>query len=275
MEFKAAFLFLAVLLFLYTPSAHAQETQPDAEGCKDSPLITRMPGSFIATCTEKEYDQFAMTVGRNDDGDINKNVEGEYHDWTYNTREGTSEIQVFRNVETALKKGGFIIDYSNPTGLITAHKGNTWFNMQNSGSYYIQTIVAAKEMQQEMTADASSLAGEIEKSGHVAVYGIHFETAQANILPDSEKTLQQIAQLLAEHSDWKMRVEGYTDNVGQAAANQALSQKRAQAVVTWLTGHSVEASRLAAKGLGAASPVADNSSEDGRAKNRRVELVKM
>jgi len=69
-------------------------------------------------------------------------------------------------------------------------------------------------------------------------------------------------------------VEGHTDNQGNAAANQALSERRAQAVVAWLSAHGIAASRLSAKGLGQTNPVADNTTEDGRAKNRRVELVK-
>ena len=72
----------------------------------------------------------------------------------------------------------------------------------------------------------------------------------------------------------KFRIEGPTDNQGNAAANQALWERRAQAVVAWLTAHGVEASRLSAKGMGQTKPVAANSAEDGRAKNRRVELVK-
>jgi outer membrane protein OmpA-like peptidoglycan-associated protein len=77
-----------------------------------------------------------------------------------------------------------------------------------------------------------------------------------------------------QKADLKLRVEGHTDNQGSAAANQSLSEKRAQAVVAWLSAHDVPAGRLTAKGLGQAQPVADNSTEDGRAKNRRVELVK-
>jgi len=77
-----------------------------------------------------------------------------------------------------------------------------------------------------------------------------------------------------QNADLKLRVEGHTDNQGNAAANQALSEKRAQAVVAWLSAHNVPAARLTTKGLGQTQPVADNSSEDGRAKNRRVELVK-
>ena len=71
-----------------------------------------------------------------------------------------------------------------------------------------------------------------------------------------------------------MTVEGHTDNVGAKAANQALSQKRAEAVVTWLSAHEVNPARLAASGFGDTKPVQDNGSEDGRQKNRRVELVK-
>jgi len=77
-----------------------------------------------------------------------------------------------------------------------------------------------------------------------------------------------------QNPDLKLRVEGHTDNQGSAAANQALSEKRAQAVVAWLVAHGTNASRLAAKGMGQTMPVADNSTQDGRAKNRRVELVK-
>ena len=186
-----------------------------------------------------------------------------------------SEIQVFRNFEAALKRAGFVIDFDNSPAEITAHKGDTSYLLENRGSYHDQTIVTVKQMQQEVSADASSLAKEIETSGHVAVYGIHFETGKVNIQPDSEQTLTQIIQLPMNNPELKLRVEGYTENLGQSSANQALSEKRAQAVVTWLTGHGAEASRLASKGLGPANHVADNSTEEGRARNRRVELVKM
>jgi len=130
-------------------------------------------------------------------------------------------------------------------------------------------------MEQEVTADASSLNDELNKSGHVAVYGIQFDTGKATIQPTSETVLAEIVKLLQQNADLKLRVEGHTDNQGNTAANQALSEKRAQAVVAWLTGKGIAASRLAAKGFGATKPVADNNTEDGRAKNRRVELAKM
>ncbi|MEY2396382.1 MAG: OmpA-OmpF porin, family [Acidobacteriaceae bacterium] len=263
-------LVLMSAILILTFNVFAQET--DAEGCKDSPIITRMPGSTIHSCENKEYEQAKMPA---DADGAEKEVEGEFHSWDYGTREGVSEIQVYRNFETALKKAGFTIVFQASPGTITARKGNTWFWLQNSGTYYYQTIVTEKAMNQEVTADASSLSDELNKSGHVAVYGIHFDTGKASILPDSENVLGEIAKMLKQNPDVKLSVEGHSDNVGAAAANQALSEKRAQAVVLWLTAHGVEAPRLKAKGWGQSKPVADNSAEDGRAKNRRVELVKM
>jgi OOP family OmpA-OmpF porin len=264
------------LLALVVCAVTLQAQDQDAEGCKDSPLITRFPGSTIHSCENKEYEQAEMPVGTNKDGDvINKTFEGEYHYWDYGTRDGVSEIQVFRNFQNALKAAGFIIDYTSSPETLTAHKGMTWLMLDNRGTFYYQTIVTIKELQQEVTADASSLAGEIEKTGRVAVYGIHFATGQATIQPDSEQTLDEIVKLLTASPELKLRIEGYTDNVGSAASNLALSDKRAQAVVAWLTGKGIAAARLSAKGFGQTNPVGDNTTEEGRAKNRRVELVKM
>ena len=273
---------LLALVFVYSMIAVparliAQEDAPqDAEGCKDSPIITRMPGSTIHSCENKEYEQVKMPVGKNKDGEVTeKTLEGEFHSWDCGTREGVSEIQVFRNFETALKQAGMKIVYEDSPGTITANKGDTWYWLQNSGSYYYQTLLTVKSMQQEVTADASSIADELSKSGHIALYGIHFETAKATILPDSETVLAEVAKMLQQNRDVKVSIEGHTDNVGSAAANQTLSEKRAQAVVAWLSSHGIEGSRLQAKGWGASKPVDDNATEDGRAKNRRVELVKI
>jgi OOP family OmpA-OmpF porin len=262
---------------LLAPNLRAQEEEKpqDAEGCKDSPLITRFPGSTIHSCENKEYEQADFPLGADKDGAaLNKHAEGDFHSWDIGTRQGTSQIQVFRNFQTALKNAGFAMDYANSPGEIVAHKGSTWIYIDNKGEFYYQTIITEKQMQQEVAADASSLGDEINKTGHVAVYGIHFDTGKASIQPDSETILSEIAKLLQQNADLKLRVDGHTDNQGNAAANQALSEKRAQAVVGWLTAHNVPAGRLTAKGLGQTQPVADNSSEVGRAKNRRVELVK-
>ena len=269
-KFRAWVLVCLLTATLLGAASWAQDA--DAEGCKDSPLISRFPGSVIHSCENKEFEQADFPL--NTDGSKTKHIEGEYHSWDIGTREGTSQIQLYRNMETALTKAGFTLDYKNPPDDFVAHKGSTWIHIESKGDYYYQTIVTEKEMQQEVTADASSLADEIGKSGHVAVYGIHFDTGKAEILPDSESTLNEIVKLMQQQTDLKLRVEGHTDNQGSAASNQALSDKRAQAVVAWLTAHGTASSRLTAKGFGQTRPVADNSTEEGRAKNRRVELVK-
>jgi outer membrane protein OmpA-like peptidoglycan-associated protein len=264
-------LLCSALLFCAANLRAQEEDKPkDAEGCKESPLITRFPGSIINSCDNKEYEQADFPLAN----DTVKHVEGEFHSWDIATREGTSEIQVFRNFQTALKNAGFTIDYTLSPAQIVGHKGATWIYIDNRGSYYDQTVVTEKEMHQEVTADASSLSDEINKSGRVAVYGIHFDTGKATIQPDSENILGEIVKLLQQNPDLKLRVEGHTDNQGNAAANQTLSEKRAQAVVAWLVAHDVGASRLTAVGLGQTKPVADNSTPEGRTKNRRVDLVK-
>jgi outer membrane protein OmpA-like peptidoglycan-associated protein len=250
--------------------AQDEDKPTDAEGCKDSPLITRFPGSIIHSCENKEYEQADFPLPDNN----LKHVEGDFHSWDIGTREGTSEIQVFRNFQTALKGAGFTIDYTLSPSQLVGHKGATWIFIDNRGSYYYQTIVTEKEMKQEVTADASSLSDEINKSGRVAVYGIQFDTGKATIQPASENVLVEIVKLLQQNPDLKLRIEGHTDNQGNAAGNQALSLKRAQAVVAWLVAHEVSGARLTAVGLGQTKPVADNSTEEGRAKNRRVDLVK-
>ena len=274
---KVIALLLCAGVFLVAPLSRAQDDErKDAEGCKDSPLITRFPGGIINSCDNKEFDQYDFPLGTDKDGNAKiKHVEGEFHSWDISTREGVSELQIYRNMETALKSGGFQIDYTESPNNITAHKGGTWIYIESKGAYYYQTIVTSKEMKQEVTADASSLKDEIEKSGHVAVYGIHFDTGKATIQADSADTLNQVVALLQQNPDLKLRVEGHTDNQGSAASNQVLSEKRAQAVVAWLVAHGVDAARLKAQGYGQTKPVADNSSDDGRAKNRRVELAKL
>jgi outer membrane protein OmpA-like peptidoglycan-associated protein len=130
-------------------------------------------------------------------------------------------------------------------------------------------------MQQEVTADASQIQDELSETGHMTIYGIQFETGKAAILPASEGVLAEVQKMLEQNESWRIRIEGHTDNVGQKAANQTLSDKRAQAVIGWLLAHGIDASRLTAKGYGDNRPVADNGREEGRAKNRRVELAKM
>ena len=112
-------------------------------------------------------------------------------------------------------------------------------------------------------------------TGKAVIYGITFDFDKAEIKPESKPQLDQIAKLLTDHADLKLAITGHTDNQGSADYNQKLSQRRAEAIVATLAGsYGIAADRLSAQGMGASSPVASNDTEEGRAKNRRVELVK-
>src|ERR1700731_2216850 len=111
--------------------------------------------------------------------------------------------------------------------------------------------------------------------GRVALSNEHFETGRADLTPDSEPALNDPVNAVKGHSDWRIRVEGFTDNRGSKEVNEKLSSDRAEAVANWLADHGVDHDRLSSKGYGDRRPVACNSTSEGRAKNRRVELVRV
>jgi outer membrane protein OmpA-like peptidoglycan-associated protein len=129
-------------------------------------------------------------------------------------------------------------------------------------------------MAQDVLADAKQMAQEIKNTGKVALYGIYFDTDKAAVKPESASTLKEIAKFLKENASIKIYVVGHTDSAGDFNHNEKLSQARAQSVVAELTGkYGVAANRLKGYGVGPLAPVASNSTNEGKAKNRRVELV--
>jgi outer membrane protein OmpA-like peptidoglycan-associated protein len=126
-----------------------------------------------------------------------------------------------------------------------------------------------------VAAGGKKLYDALAATGRVATQGIYFDTGSDRIRPESSPTLKEIGAMLKEHPDLKLAIEGHTDNVGAAAANQALSEKRAAAVRQALVDtYQVDGARLQAKGLGQTKPAAPNDTPEGRQSNRRVELVK-
>ena len=111
--------------------------------------------------------------------------------------------------------------------------------------------------------------------GKFITYGITFDVGKATIKPESMGEINRIVQLMTENPDLKFSVEGHTDSTGNAASNQTLSEQRSQAIVAKLVELGIAQDRLTAVGKGQNSPIADNSTDEGRAKNRRVEFVKM
>ena len=136
-------------------------------------------------------------------------------------------------------------------------------------------IIEAKARENKMvTVEADAMAKSIDSTGRVALYGIYFDFNNADVKPESDETLKEIATLLKQSAGLKLLVVGHTDNVGSFPFNMDLSQRRAAAVVAALvTRFSIAKDRLTPVGVSFASPVAPNKTEDGRAKNRRVELV--
>jgi len=125
-----------------------------------------------------------------------------------------------------------------------------------------------------VTVDAAALGNDIARNGHTAVYGIFFDSGKSDVKPESEPALGEIAKLLQENPKLQLYVVGHTDAIGTLNSNMDLSQRRAEATVKVLTGkYGISPARLRAWGDGPTSPVATNKTEEGRAKNRRVELV--
>lgn len=126
-----------------------------------------------------------------------------------------------------------------------------------------------------LAAGGKKLYDALAEKGRVTTQGIYFDTGSDRIRPESTPTLKEIVAMLNDHADLKLTIEGHTDNVGNAAANQTLSEKRAAAVVQYITEQGIDAGRLTSKGLGATKPADSNDTPEGRQNNRRVELVKM
>ena len=239
-------------------------------------------------------------------------MEGKITHLVYDVPAGRSILEVYRNYESALTKAGFQIlfncagvdacgnngpvllaangkeDWSWSAGMriLTAKhpsgQGDVyayllvgqWSNLAKGSTVY-EYIVETKPMESGLiTVDAAALAGDISNNGHSAVYGIFFDTGKAEIKPESEPSLKEIGKLLSDNAALKLLVVGHTDNVGGLAANMDLSKRRAAAVVDALTAkYGAAGARLSAQGAGPLAPVASNATEQGRAKNRRVELV--
>ena len=153
--------------------------------------------------------------------------------------------------------------------------GGTYCKAFENRTIVVVDVLELKAMEQKMvTVKAEEMAQSITTNGRVALYGLYFDSGKADVKPESKDTLEQIARLLAGTPTLKLLVVGHTDNVGEFASNTDLSKRRADAVINVLaTQYKADRKRLTPVGVSFASPIAPNTSEDGKAKNRRVELV--
>jgi outer membrane protein OmpA-like peptidoglycan-associated protein len=305
---------IGAICFIGALTAAICGAQPkDLPNSKDHPLVTRYPGSVIDVYSVVAFDEFNLPLGKLKDAGFDKSqhLEGKITRIGYAAPAGRSILEVYRNYESALQRGGFTTlfscanddcGYSGNAKIITTQKddwswsagqraisaklaragGDVYVSMHigqwshlEQGSSIMLYVVEIKPMEGGLvTVDAAALASDITRSGHAAVYGIYFDTAKAEVKPESDAALKEIAKLLQQTPALKLFVVGHTDGVGTLASNMDLSKRRADAVVAALTTkYGVAAARLVAQGCGPLAPVVSNASEDGRAKNRRVELV--
>ncbi len=265
---------LAVLAGLFVLPLALPAQEADEEGCKDHPLLSRMKGFVIGSC-ESSFDAVEFYVAE----DKALTLEGQKTLINYylpEGREAPSELQILRNYASAVQAAGGTTVYQTDIGItlkIVKGAGQVWVAVDtaNSGTAYGLTILEVGEMTQEVTA--GDMLAALNKDGRIAL-SILFDTGKATIKPESQKIVAEIATLLKGHPGLQVSIEGHTDNTGTPQGNKTLSDARSKAVVEAVAGMGVEAARMSAVGWGQDNPVADNATEEGRARNRRVEVVK-
>jgi OOP family OmpA-OmpF porin len=299
---------IVIVLFVHIMGmAGFAQKPPDAH-----PLVRMYPGSEVqgGLTSVREFDEFELIIGPIAKGgkpSKTQHLEGKIFTADYRNPNNRSVLEIYRNYEQNLTKAGFQTLYTcngtecgaaeqccsyHPTlrdpsylrrflaAKLSRPEGDVYVSLAvqsqdtSSAGETMLDVVEVRPMENKELVDAASLAGSVSKTGHAAVYGILFDTAKADVKPESDATLKEIAKLLQQDPKLKLYVVGHTDNQGALDANMDLSTRRANAVILALSKYGVTAARLKALGDGPSAPVASNDSEDGRAKNRRVELVK-
>jgi len=253
---------------------------------KDTPYFSGMPNYRITDASDQEFSDYRFYNGKDC-----TTVEGKKHSRAYTLKEGaeqSSELQISRNYSNSVKTmGGTIIFEGECSGANCAEncgermmigkivKGGSelWVEVApfNDGNDYYLNVIVKEAMKQDVTA--SNMLDALNRDGRIALY-INFDTGKATMRPESKPIIAQIVEMLKGNPGLVVSVEGHTDNVGSPASNKTLSDQRAKTVVAAIVAEGIDAKRLSALGHGQDKPIADNKTEEGRAKNRRVELVK-
>ncbi|HEY4141617.1 MAG TPA: OmpA family protein [Pseudolabrys sp.] len=282
----------------------------DIPGGRDYPGIGRFGGSVVTGYQAKDFDAAKFQAAAFKDGKPvdGRKLEGRITRVAYRTDPGPSIIEVSRNFENQLAKAGFEtlvacdtddcggIPFSEQIDALNVpemwidgfnfryyagHKkdGNadiyaSVVTSKNNDNVYAQLVVAVVGAMDNKMVDAAAMAKGLGESGHIALYGIYFDTDKATIKPESAPTLAEMAKLLAGQPQLNVVIVGHTDSQGTYERNMTLSRERAEAVANALvTTHKIARARLRTAGVGFLAPVGSNASDGGRALNRRVELV--
>jgi OmpA-OmpF porin, OOP family len=270
-------LLLGLLCAAFAGGLALAQQEKDVQGAVDHPLFTRLPGYYISDYEVKDFDKFTSAYLSGKD----ENWEGKLTRIGYTVKSGAKQasmLQIARNYENALQKiSGKVLAKEDRVieGKLTKDGAVTYVHAEafNEGRDYNVTIVETQPMKQDVVANAAALSASIAASGKAAVYGIYFDTGKSIVKPESNPSLEEITKLLKQNMSLTLFVVGHTDIVGALDNNLRLSADRADAVVKALIGRGIAAGRLRAAGVGPYCPVASNRTEDGKAKNRRVELV--
>ena len=305
---SCAFLFALALTLLAAPSAEAQTR--DVAGSHDYAGIGRFGGSVITGYQVKDFDATKLQAAAFKDGKPAdaRRLEGKISRIAYRTKAGPSILEVSHNFEAQLEKAGFAtllacdtdacggipftenldilpvpqmwVDGFNYRYYAGRKSDNgrdiyaTVITSKNNDEVTTQLIVAVVGEMKNKMVDAAAMSKGLGENGHIALYGIYFDTDKATIKPESAPTLAEMAKLLNGAPTLSVFIVGHTDSQGAFEHNMTLSRQRAEAVANALAGsYKIARARLRTAGLGMLAPVASNASDDGRALNRRVELV--
>ncbi len=265
--------------------------QLPAQNIPEHPVIKPFPNSVLAKNMSKynKFDQFEFTVLSKTTKKKEKvTVKGQYWRLLYEVRKANgdrvrdiSKAEFFENYKNAaLEKGGEILYEDVGSLFIKIPKddgGNTWCKVSpvaNLGQIYL-VIVDEEGFKQSLTFGADELKKILDAEGKVVLHGILFDLDKSTLKQESEKQLHHIVTLMLNNKGLKLEIQGHTDNQGKDDYNMELSRKRAETVSGYLQLFGIENMRLVAKGYGETRPIASNDSEEGRAQNRRVELIKI
>src|SRR6478736_2355913 len=286
---------LAVLALLCLTVTAASAQTRDVAGSRDYPGIGRFAGSVITGYVMKDFDAARMQAAAFKDGQPTdaRQLEGRIVRIAYRTNPGPSILEVSRNFETQLAKAGFetllacdtdacggipfseAIDalpvpqmwvdgfnYRYFAGRKTEGGRETYASVlvsQNNREIYAQLVVAELGAMQNKMVDAAAMQKGLGEAGHIALYGIYFDTDKAVVKPESQPTLQEIAKLLAGQPQLSVFIVGHTDNQGAYDYNLDLSRRRAEAVAAELAkSYRIAQTRLRTAGVGFLSPVGSN-----------------
>lgn len=282
------------------PVAQADMSKPS-----DHELISPYQGSALKERVDDAFNTYQRIVGTGLDGARTETIEGSLTKLRYDNPKGRSTLEIERNYRQALEGKGLVVDYfcegrqgcapnRNPswtsinginlgagsdvryfTGRLPQGVGHVYVSVAINPHRTYLHVAQPTDMQAGMVkVDTAALASALDSQGKVDLPGIFFDSGTARLQPASGAALEAAAALLRQRPSLAIEVVGHTDNQGGEAFNLALSRDRAAAVVGALAGQGIEPKRLSARGMGLSQPVADNSTEAGRARNRRVELVR-